>query len=293
MKGNLKILILGTPRSGRRSLLASMLSSITKLEGNPISVKFPERETMDYMTLKNKELESYFIFNVAGNVKCNSYDSNIGAGNILEYKSDITVAGHLKVHSSFILTDFPTDISVGNEYFARLKSIVKSVDAVFVAVDSPRLVMDETIADGSMLQILDKNIFDYDSMAGKLMIFIPMKCERYFYLNRISDVNDKIKEKFYDMIYFWQKRQQGRVLIMPALTLGGLAFERFENGLDYYSYVRGDREGYSPQFCEQPLLYVLNELIGKLPWYELYEKKGNFKQKCRGFLSALDDFLSL
>ncbi len=138
----------------------------------------------------------------------------------------------------------------------------------------------------------------------RLVLFVPVKCEFYrpspdHPKNRMSDVALTV-QKAYEPLLDWLK-QNGlyTVAIAPCFTFGGLEYLRFTPPLDAHgapvkkpdgsetpdvekdpstgllnmNYItqyqmlrdQNDRHYYKPQYCEQPLLYILIYLIAMCP----------------------------
>ena len=79
-----------------------------------------------------------------------------------------------------------------------------------------------------------------DKNEDKLLLFIPVKCEKYYNEGRIADVNERIKEVYSELIEHLTQFEHTTVYITPALTLGNLEFDSFvaeEDGAEYAQYI--------------------------------------------------------
>lgn len=116
-----------------------------------------------------------------------------------------------------------------------------------------------------------------------LIMFVPLKCEKYYNENRMNEVNKKVHAAYRTLFDFFGGPNEGNfeVAITPILTFSEntAEFSRFktdDNGdiiLDSNRlpeselpaesiYIRLNSQAvYSPMFCEQPLLYALEYLL--------------------------------
>lgn len=110
-----------------------------------------------------------------------------------------------------------------------------------------------------------------------LVMFVPLKCEKYHNENRMNEVNKKVRAAYRPLFDFFggDNESNYEVVIAPILTLGEKVaqFSRFEykedgtideiDGRPKASiYIRlSARPVYSPLYCEQPLLYALEYLL--------------------------------
>lgn len=171
------------------------------------------------------------------------------------------------------IKDFPGEYVVSDPD-AVMRFIRESV-GVFIAIDTPHL-MEEN---GRFNEIKNKpsaitNFFKttLPKLEGeKLVLLVPLKCERYFNERRMDEVAAKVKESYAELIEQLRKSQRVACAITPILTLGDVEFDSMErdNGGEIainefgtprqvnYRFV-GEKAKYNPAFCVQPLYYLLS-----------------------------------
>lgn len=131
-----------------------------------------------------------------------------------------------------------------------------------------------------------------------MVLFVPLKCERYKNRKRMREVLNQVKEGYGELIQYLTAPERAglyTVAVTPVITMGGMEFLRFirpadENGnlvrdgggeplkdvdidrltgrlmmnwMAQYQYLTdayGDHY-YQPGDCEQPLVYILLFLI--------------------------------
>ena len=114
---------------------------------------------------------------------------------------------------------------------------------------------------------------------NRLILFVPLKCEKWYYrttnsesyganpneINYMREIANKI-EKGYKGLIEWFKSpdlaDKCTVAITPILSVGGMRFKDFgegdsEKAIERERFMKIREKGYSPKYCEQPLLYTL------------------------------------
>ena len=148
-------------------------------------------------------------------------------------------------------------------------SFIDESSAIMIAIDTPHLMEQdgeyakvknqiETISSffGSSFSQLDSD---------KLVMLVPLKCEKYFYEKNMQDVMKKVEKEYASLINFFRAKRNVACAITPILTLGGVVFSHFSEQLNgdgvpaevVYKFYE-DNPAYSPAFCAQPLYYVLS-----------------------------------
>lgn len=180
------------------------------------------------------------------------------------------------------IKDFPGEMVETNQ--EEVISYIKESTAIFVAIDTPHLMEKEGLYNDvkNKPETISKLFRDAMSTSGfvtnnekKLIIFIPLKCEKYFYEKRMSELVERIEDTYADLIYLFRTSCKVCCAIAPILTLGGVEFESFSyedgkvmlapNGCPanvLYKYVK-ENLSYSPRFCSQPLYMLLSFLAAQ------------------------------
>lgn len=144
----------------------------------------------------------------------------------------------------------------------------------------------------------------------KLILFVPLKCEKYFQENRIDEVTRCVQKNYAELLDFLRDKENIHgfkkkvcCAITPIQTLGGIAFDSFEKNPDgtaaefttkdgkvlparvHYHYISVDA-GYKPKYCVQPLYYLLS-FVSKQ-----YQRMQN-REKVSGWFGKLKEALRL
>lgn len=171
------------------------------------------------------------------------------------------------------IKDFPGEYVTS--FPERVMSFIKEATAVFIAIDTPHLMeqngkFNEKKNKISIItQFFHKVMENIDS--EKLVIFIPLKCEKYFHEKRMEEVLRRVEEEYSSLINLFNQSSKITCTVSPILTLGDVEFDDFQyddNGnikIDVdgtpdfvrYKFV-GSTPKYSPRFCSQPLYATLS-----------------------------------
>ena len=133
----------------------------------------------------------------------------------------------------------------------------------------------------------------------KLILLVPLKCEKYYFEKRMNEVNDAVKNAYQNLLTAISGFEMIACAITPILTIGGVEFDKFstdsygmvaknENGLPQAAYYKfyAKNPNLKPMFCVQPLYYILSYITNQ---YEDNKKKGNVFKR---FVSSLFDLFS-
>lgn len=248
-----KIVMLGGRRAGKSSILASVLQCM-KDELSILGVTVYENTDAvtagtDTLNDKVQELGYYlakkqdnmqFVVDTAGNAGSSSYKINIGKVNSISKTFEfIDVPGEWMAPNSEEGAKKQAD---GQSNHKWLISQVQEADVFIVAIDTPYLFESDAINRcynrTSEIQDILQSITLKDSEASgkidkKMIIFCPVKAEKYFNENSIGKVTEKVKQTYKNTINQWVP-QGVEILIMPVKTVGGLEFVKMRTPVKYY-----------------------------------------------------------
>ena len=162
----------------------------------------------------------------------------------------------------FNVTDYPGEFIASNPDFVS-EQIEKS-SVVLLAIDSPYLMEDNAEHNEELNQI--SFIYNYlkdnvDAFSNKLIMLVPLKCEKYFYENRMNELNARVQDCYSKIIDLFNGTSNIAMVITPILTMGGVIFDRFDlkdgKHIARYTFVK-DNPQFAPMFCIQPLYYMMS-----------------------------------
>lgn len=166
------------------------------------------------------------------------------------------------------ITDFPGEFLHTDPDFVN-KSLAES-SAIMIAIDTPYLMEEDGKHNDVKNQV--SLIYNYlkDNLKeitdSKLIMFVPLKCEKYFYQRKMQEVKEQIVKHYADIIELYKTNDKVSMVITPILTLGDVEFSHFEPGEEFpiaiYKF-RGEFPKFSPRFCTQPVYYLLSFTVNR------------------------------
>ena len=163
---------------------------------------------------------------------------------------------------NFNVTDYPGEFIQSNAEFVSEQIAQSSV--VLIAIDSPYLMEQNAEYNEERNQV--SFIYNYlrdnvDVFSNKLIMLVPLKCEKYFYQNRMDELNARVQDCYANIIDLFVNTDNVAVVITPILTMGGVEFERFElkdgKHIAQYAFIK-DNPQFAPMFCIQPMYYMMS-----------------------------------
>lgn len=271
------ILMFGSRRAGKSSILASMIASFEKVGKDlehRVSLK-PTKETQLLLEGKKDELQSIFRKGIGEAVRW-SVDEN-PTDNPYEYEFEMTIQESPKSYTINFM-DIPGEWLKSPEKEKRLIKELDNCQIIIIAVDTPHL-MEENGRFNDAFN-LPKDISRMikgirNKKLQRMFLLVPIKCEKYYHEGRMDEVRAAIKQGYSSLLAELEKRNKKRkdeakhtVAITPILTLGGVVFDTFEK----------NKQGLIEVFAKNPKLGSL-VFRPKVAYYKLYEKAPVFAPK--------------
>jgi hypothetical protein len=325
---NVNIMMFGGRRCGKTSILAAMKKCADETFGENSSLTVTYN-SIQLDTLEKKESEIKKFLSGDNLFVPDEGDSKDESS----YYYDISLVGKGGQPIRMTFYDYPGEWLNNPSRQQRLNELVNRSNIFIIAIDTPYLMEEPESADQNKIGRFNQNHNRSSLVCNKikevlnaketpnefppLIMFVPLKCEKYYNAGNMKEVNQKIHAAYKTLFdFFGNKDNHGKyeVVIMPILTFGEntAEFSRFdfdekgeiiltEAGLPQTTWYihKIANPVYSPLYCEQPLLYSLEYLLHMA--YKQKDKnfrKGNwftkfFQKMFEGFfnLPSSDDFL--
>lgn len=288
----INVMMFGGRRCGKTSVIAAMKGCFHEVFGDntDLDINISDIATMDVIDEKNAEISQYFINKTRSIVMNQSYSATQG---LMEYKLDICIKGK-DGRTILNLCDFPGEWLDQNHQDEQrtLRSKIEHCNIIVIAIDTVYLMEKAANHNAGSVGIYNerrnyckhianmiKESFQVaDGEFPKMIMFIPLKCEKYYNSGEMELVKGRIHTA-YKEIFDFSEENKGKyeIIIAPVLTLGKntAEFSRFEYGNDgeimldkdlmipsMPKYIFKDIScSYSPKYCEQPLLYILAYIL--------------------------------
>lgn len=307
----LKVSMMGGKGAGKSSVLASLSKNMKDaLEGTKLYM-YPIGATPDLINRKYDELLKMFDNaqkgvsipspGISGDEDITLYTFLFGMDN---------TSSQIRIE----FRDFP------GEYIERepelVKQFIEDSNAIIIAIDTPHLMEEEGQYNEAkncckiITTFFEENL--KDDIAHKLVLFVPLKCEKYFHSDQMEMVTKRVEEVYTRLIQTIKEQYATTVAsaVIPIQTVGDIVFDGFgrdENQIvktvrkrnstlllpeeTNYKY-RNSAARYSPQDCEQPLYYLLTfiakeyETMRKAPSTNILEI---IMKKMRGIFKLISD----
>lgn len=291
----IKVLMLGGKRCGKTTVLSSMCGAInTALAGTDlvISVDPATKPELDkarasiiaHMKKFEKPLTSCEVDDNA-TVRERNYSFKLKREN----KGKPVGTG-----IPFRIYDIPGEW-LENENAERVKALIQDCQVILIAIDTPYLVAKmtdkgygqyhEKYNKSEEITNFFKNVLSVEDLKDRMILFVPIKCERYYHLDRsrhlakygrhyMQKVTRAVGAGYRDLIMYLKSTDElvdhCTIAVTPILSAGGIDFISFREDQEtdkmvaYYQapeFLPENEMGYRPKFCEQPMIYMLTYLL--------------------------------
>lgn len=309
---DIQIMMMGARRVGKTSMLASMYNSFSNVSaGTNLIMSKKGGVAIDQALAHMKALfnKQHMVNETVPGVS--DFKQTQGFDKI---DFQLTIAGKKSIKPKVIRF-----VDCEGEWFNSktkeddIGAEIEKSEAVIIAVDTV-LLMEENGAYNDELnavQSVTEAIINYmnpDALLNnkKMVLFVPMKCEKYFHQNsdtksifyqkRMQAITDRIKEKYAQLFNFLtspNNKKYFTVGILPVITIGGIEFDGFtsENVTTtdsiQYRYCEPDR--FEPKFCDRPLIYSLLFVKKKIE-DNYYSKAFNANNGHKRFRASVKEF---
>ena len=321
MDCTINVMMFGGRRCGKTSVIAAMKKCFENIYGtDDITISLPEQDKSVVISDKYTEIEGYFNKQTQGIV----FDAaTTSTDDLSEYKLRVSLKSKSTGSIILNLCDYPGEWLDSNHTDKQqsLSKRMKKCRIILIAVDTVFLMEKTNSKKNDAIGIYNENrnysrkVADMvkesfkvnDDEQPKMVMIVPLKCEKYYNKGDMQLVNEKIHAAYKPLFDFLggTNKNKYEVVIAPILTLGAntAQFARFGRNEDdeieldpdlhipaktMYNFVNVNCE-YSPQYCEQPLLYSLSYLIDYIEKLKRAEKKESPWYK-KIYLAAMEYF---
>ena len=310
-KKTIKVLMVGGKRCGKTTVLASLNKESNNVFKGKMTMNAVDNNTGFALTDKIEEIEDYFVD--AGPQDFFTPDDNPNFEE-MKYEFALNITGMFSTGITVEFIDVPGEwFKLGNPNNNTVKEYIQSSNVLLIAIDTPYLMEDRGKMDlgyGMRHSAANKSIeitefirtkLSVEDIEDRLILFVPLKCEKYYYQNRMDKVVQAVRKGYEELLDYLTGpglKDNCTVAITPILSMGGIEFFSFGESAelnndiarkDQYIFRQKDEQRkYNPKYCGQPLIYTLAFLLKIL-------EKGKYRT---GALVALkkwfaDEYVSL
>ena len=294
----IKATMMGPRAVGKTSIMASIFSDTRdNVAGTQLYFR-PSQESSS--ELINKRLSLMNIFDKRINITDSPQTGAIAASNIVtDFTFEMGFVGRKKT-VDIQIKDFPGEYLTSRP--DEVSSFVEDSHVVIIAIDSPYLMEDDGRYNEEKNEVQRVTSFltsHGESIKDKLILLVPLKCERYFHDNKIDLLKQRTLSAYSELIKFCDTSNIA-CAITPIQTLGGVEFDKFIDNSQSYGNVtkvskyrfHNEKPEYLPLFCVQPLYYLLTYVANYYEWTEKQPKNlwGNIRSSFVSILKDNDEF---
>lgn len=299
------VMMFGGRRTGKTSVLAAMQACFDETLGKENLVITPDGDdTLLIIEEKQREMQEYYHNKKRGLVPDDKPTSDLNEYTFgIKLKNKSGQEGMMTIN--FI--DYPGEW-LGNdrenkEHRAEINENLLKSNVIIIAIDTPYLMEGTRTNNAEEIgkyndrrnysqrinQIIKE--IEVNKNEPKMILFVPLKCEKYREEGTLDVVATKIKKAYKGIFDFFDGPNKGgaEIAIIPIMTMGNVYFNHFSRDdegeiiLDekwktpkeaLYYFSNEDVYGPEPQYCEQPMIYVLMYIL-----YMLRRVMENEKEK--------------
>lgn len=233
----LKVLMMGGQRAGKTSMLAGLIETMTN--GNV-------KDIVEVKDVTESKPASLKLIKSIESLKLNLLTSFGKTYLIDDYKTgefeDFTLQFRVPESQSkmnILFSDASGEYyDMGRQHDAEIREKVREYDVFLIAIDTPNLMeavnsnnklCNEAI-NNSYNHVNDIHTFlteldDKDGADAKLVIFVPLKCEKWAKDGNIENVVQRVKNVYAPTLQALSQYNNVEIDIMPVQTVGNIIFK--------------------------------------------------------------------
>lgn len=293
----LQITMLGPSGVGKTTLLTAIYEQFESNIGLTNLQLTPDDESAAILQDRLVELKSLLdVFEARGRVGVQGTEAIAGPESLRSFLFDLGKKGE-RPSLQLRFYDYPggyLETKAAKEEKEFVRKLLLESTAVLIAIDAPALMekngkFHDKINRPQQIKALFNAAYQ-DLESPRLVIFAPVKCEKYLKNEKTSrELLDRLRQGYHTLLAHFDSEKLSPWIvsvITPVQTVGSVVFSRMEvdtnnNPHFYFRKIRHDAQ-YSPNDSEQPLRYLLRFLL-----------KLHLDSRQWGFFNFLRDWLEL
>lgn len=273
---NIQVMMVGGRRCGKTSVLAAMKANFQQqFAKTQLTLEYDDLDTLEVLEAKNNEIKDYFL---EAQNRIFTPDSN-PTEEMSRYTLSISLPDKKKGTIRVDFVDYPGEWLTDKEHREDILECMKETQVIIVAIDTPHMMeengkFNEYRNYCSRTSEMLKMALGESYSDRKLVLFIPLKCERYLNEGKMGKVREQTEKSYAELInYLARSPEKYEVAVTPIFTLGSAEFSHFEvdrktgNIKINETYKTPENPIYrfpdigvkkpEPKYCEQPIVYLL------------------------------------
>ena len=232
----LKVLMVGGRRCGKTSALAVMFDQMINgainnffTVADATNYEKKGNESQDTLTSKTTGLQLFLEKPTSKTFLVDSKPTNFE----WKYTCKLTLPGTRK-RLEIEFTDVPGEWFRSGTKDDEINQYIAANDVFVIMVDTPYLMEESEAMCRAVNCISDihnslTNINDKNGTKAKMVVFVPIKCEKWVQEGRINEVVDKLKSAYRVPIQALLAYKKMSICILPIETAGNILFREFKD----------------------------------------------------------------
>lgn len=230
----IKVIMLGGKRVGKSTILAGIMETLG-LQGD-LSSHFICEDNTDYAAYSNFSIKAKYK-NLVRLIDAKRPGSifmtrGLGDSKIQKYNISLRLSnkpGKLMVDFYDVPGEFTNPKNI--EFKSEMLPLIEDSDVFIIGIDTPYLMECSESVNNAHNRITDlevalQNIMVKDKTDLKMVMFVPLKCEKWIQEGKINDVVGKVKLAYSTLLKTLSAYPLMVVSILPIATVGGIQFSR-------------------------------------------------------------------
>ena len=233
----LKVLMMGGQRAGKTSMLAGLIETMTHGKVKDIiDVKdITDSKPASLKLIKSIECLKWNLLSSYGKTYLIDEEKS---GEFEEFMLEISIPNtdnKMSIQFSDVSGEY---YDMGRTHDEEVRKRVKEYDVFLIAIDTPNL-MEAINPDNKLCNKAINNSYnhvndiytflseidDKDGADAKLVIFVPLKCEKWAKEGKINQVVERVKTVYKPSLHALSQYTNVEVDIMPIQTVGNIVFQ--------------------------------------------------------------------
>lgn len=230
------VIMLGGKRVGKSTILAAIMSTLGRQ--GVLSSHFICDDKTDYGAFNKfsiKEKYERLQSLIKTNASCSMFMTR-GMGDSKIQKYDISIRlsdkpGQLMMGFYDVPGEFTNPQKL--EFKSEMLPLIGGCDVFIIAIDTPYLMECSRVVNNAHNRVTDlevalQNIIVKDKNDLKMVMFVPLKCEKWMKEGKINQVIDKVKDSYENLLKSLSAYPSMLVSILPIATIGGIYYKQME-----------------------------------------------------------------
>lgn len=230
------VIMLGGKRVGKSTILAGIMETLG-LSGS-LSSHFICEDSTDYEAYSKFSIkEKYKNLKMLLNTRMPNtmfMTRGLGDSKIQKYNISLRLSdkpGRLMVDFYDVPGEFTNPQKI--EFASEMLPLISNCDVFIVAIDTPYIMeCSESINDAHNrihdLEVALQNIIVKDKTDLKMVMFVPLKCEKWIQRGEVNRVVDKVKQTYSTLLQTLSAYPSMMVSILPIATVGGIRYNQMK-----------------------------------------------------------------